>query len=263
MTQPQPGRRFDFSRLLDRRVIALVVAGLVTVAGLGVWVAGLAAPAVREGRPTMAVSRPAPRTPTPTPSLSGTPTPSADSAGAEPTPTRTRSMRTSGDFDTSTVPVDSVSETGELRTYIVRVETSTKLKVNPSARDIAATLNDPRGWAGDGSVRFTLVEDPEDADFTVWLSSPKTAAAQCDSSESGWACATEDGVVVNALAWSTPPQTYAGDVTGYRRYLVNHGIGHYLGEKHAGCSRRGRPAPVMQVQATDLDGCRANPWPNG
>lgn len=260
MSQP-PSRRFDFPRLPDRRVLALIAAAVVTVAGLGLWVAGMAAPAVREGRPTMAVSRPAPRTPTPTPSASGTP---STSAGATPTPSPTRTtMRTSGDFDTSTVPVDAVSETGELHTFIVRAETSSKLRVNPVAREIAAILNDPRSWAGDGTVRFALVESPEDADFTVWLSSPKTAATQCDSAESGWACATRDGVVVNALAWSTPPETYTGDVTGYRRYLVNHGVGHYLGEGHDTCARRGRAAPVMQVQATDLDGCRPNPWPNG
>lgn len=255
-----PLRRPDLSRLLEGRVIAIVVAVVAALVVLGLWVNQLVTPVERVGVPTATVSRPAPITPT------ATPIPTPTTSGTEsPEPTKTpdvATMKSSGDFDTSDVAVDALGSSGELRRFVVAVETSSKLKVNPVARQIAEILNDPRSWTGDGRVRFALVEDPNEADFTFSLSAPKTAAKQCGSSEGDWVCQTGDLVVINAVRWTNPAATYDGDVTGFQRYLVNHGVGHYLGEDHESCGKKGKPAPVMQVQAVDLDGCLANPWPN-
>ncbi|MGB7962776.1 MAG: DUF3152 domain-containing protein [Propionicimonas sp.] len=170
-------------------------------------------------------------------------------------------MKASGEFRTSTISVPAVSSEGKLRRYVVVVETSSKLSANAVARQVAAILNDPRSWAGDGQVRFALVADPKQADFTVFLSAPKTAASQCQAA-ADWACAAGSRLVINAARWKTPPATYAGATEDFQRYLVNHGVGLSLGEKPATCSKPGNPAPVMAEQGVDLSGCTANPWPN-
>jgi hypothetical protein len=47
--------------------------------------------------------------------------------------------------------------------------------------------------------------------------------------------------------------------------LVNHEIGHTLGQHHRGCSKDGALAPVMMQQSkgmtTNGNTCKPNPWP--
>jgi hypothetical protein len=49
--------------------------------------------------------------------------------------------------------------------------------------------------------------------------------------------------------------------------LVNHEVGHTLGQRHRNCPTDGNPAPVMMQQSkgTTTAGrtCRPNPWPLG
>ena len=52
-----------------------------------------------------------------------------------------------------------------------------------------------------------------------------------------------------------------GTLEQYRRTVVNHETGHWLGRGHAYCAGPGRAAPVMQQQSKGLHGCRVNPWP--
>ena len=50
----------------------------------------------------------------------------------------------------------------------------------------------------------------------------------------------------------------------YRRYLVNHVVGHLLGHGHSSCQAAGARAPVMMQQTMGVGACRANgrplPW---
>lgn len=243
------------------------MAAVCLIAG-GLWVNDLVTPVHRVGVPTATVSRPAPVTPSSSPAAttSGTPGPSASAGPTSPASGQTGSptIKPTGEFVTSSMTADALSSSGHLYRYVVAVETSTKMSVNTIAKQVAEVLNDPRGWAGSGRVRFALVGDREDADFTLYLSSPDTAKVQCGGSdEAEWACRSGGKVVINAVHWVIPARTYRSDAEGFQRFLVNHAVGHFLDQGHQACEKKGSPAPVMSLQGVDLDGCTPNPWPNG
>ncbi|CAN5484272.1 hypothetical protein BH09ACT12_BH09ACT12_23930 [soil metagenome] len=67
--------------------------------------------------------------------------------------------------------------------------------------------------------------------------------------------------MLNAWRWLNGADAYEGNLNDYRRYLVNHEVGHALGKAHVGCPGSGLPAPVMMQQTKGLGECSANPWP--
>lgn len=253
-------------RVLRPRLVAIIVAALAVLAALGLWAQAMVTPVTRAGEPTATVqplpgptsSAPsASTTPSTTPSGSSSPTASG-SPQAPQTSAKPQKMKSSGKFTTAGVSVGAVSGLGELRHYTVRVETTSGLSADKVAVQIAGVLNDPRSWAGSGSIRLGLVKDPAKADFTITLASPVTAAKSCRTASG--TCTEASDVVIDALSWKTTPGTYP-DATDWRSYLVNHGLGQLLGEKPATCPKRTRPAPVMMPQEANLDGCTPNPWP--
>lgn len=267
MTEPTPPSRWTSlrGRLRGSRfnplVITSVVVGLALLVGLAVWVNVLTTPVRREGRPTTSVSPlPAPTTATPTPSPSATATESASPEPTEsgPTPSAGPTIKSSGKFDTAGVNVAAAGSSGTLQRYAVQVETSTKLDADKVGTQIAGVLNDPRSWAGSGNVRFAMVANPDKADLTIVIAAPGTATSLCKPEPS--TCLSSGDVVIDASAWLSTPSDYPSRAQ-WQAYLVNHVVGHLLGEAHQGCAKQGRPAPVMMPQEAGLKGCTPNPWP--
>lgn len=246
-------------RILRPGRVLILLAAIAVVAAVGVWARTMVTPVTRAGEPTATVQPlpgPTSTPPSATPSSSGTP---AASGSPSASPSKTPKMKSSGTFDSAGIQVDAVSSLGELRRYTVRVETSSGLKADKVATQVAGVLNDPRSWAGSGSIRFGLVKNPDKADFSITLASPGTAAKSCKTASG--TCTDASDVVIDALAWKNAPTTYAGAPADWQAYLVNHGLGALLGEKPATCPKRAKPAPVMMPQADNLDGCTPNPWP--
>ena len=250
-------------RVLNWGRIALVIAAVVALVAVVFGVRAVSAPVEKAGAPTIAVPAPSGTrftSPSPTPSATGTESPSS-SASASPSASPTKSIKASGDFDWATTTAAASGSQGTLYRYAVAVESSAKLKVNSVAGDIAGVLNDPRSWTGDGDVRFALVSQAK-AEVKVYLASTKTASSLCDGDgEAGYTCVVGDTVVINAAQWKTAAAGYAGDLTRYREFLINHAFGHLIGKKHAECGGKGKKAPVMLQQGAGLFGCTANPWP--
>ncbi|SEQ93411.1 Protein of unknown function [Lentzea xinjiangensis] len=176
--------------------------------------------------------------------------------------------------------------TGQVRTYSVEVEQGAVLPHTHQqfAAAVDAALADPRGWTASGEVAFRRV-DVEEPDVRIRLTATGTARAICgfdlpyDTS-----CYAGGVVYVSAPRWFRGAQSFAGDLEGYRRYLINHEIGHFLGHGHEACPADGAPAPVMMQQTFSVsndrlaeitapspqgftvprDGktCVANPWPH-
>jgi len=76
-----------------------------------------------------------------------------------------------------------------------------------------------------------------------------------------FSCARNGWIAINSLRWFGATDTWPGDLDTYRRYVVNHEVGHYIvGAGHAACPAVGEPAPIMMQQTKGLDGCEPNGW---
>ncbi|MEU8316533.1 DUF3152 domain-containing protein [Micromonospora sp. NPDC048887] len=153
--------------------------------------------------------------------------------------------------------------TGRLLRYRVAVERDvTGLSAAEFASQVTAILTGPGGWTTDGQLTLRRVGARGPADFTVHLATPGTRDDLCGDGPDGYtSCRNGSRVVVNVARWVRGAPAYGSDLAAYRRYVVNHEVGHRLGHGHERCPGRGRPAPVMQQQTLGLHGCTPNPLP--
>jgi hypothetical protein len=142
--------------------------------------------------------------------------------------------------------------------YLVEVERGLPFRGVRFAAQVHRTLNDPRGWA-----RFERV-DHGPVRLRVALSSPALTDRQCLPLHTGGhlSCWNGSRSVINAQRWARGVPHFDGRLAAYRRYVINHEVGHGLGHGHAACPGAGRLAPVMVQQSKSLGLCRPNPWPH-
>lgn len=152
---------------------------------------------------------------------------------------------------------------GKGRVYRVRVEVESTLDVDGRAFAdfVLATLNDPRSWGRGG--RMTFARSAGAADLRVILATPQTSARMCRPlvTQGTVSCARGNAAILTYYRWVQGTTDYGADRTGYRRYLVNHEVGHTLGHHHEFCPGKGKRAPVMMQQTKGLKGCVKNSWP--
>ncbi|MGY1813490.1 DUF3152 domain-containing protein [Blastococcus sp. SYSU D00820] len=156
---------------------------------------------------------------------------------------------------------------GPLRRFVVEVEDGIGVDGTAFAAAVEATLGDPRSWGSGGRMSFQRVGVEEEAagafDFKVTLISPGNMETYCPGVGTGGytSCRYGDRAVINLARWETAVPDYQGDIATYRQYVVNHEVGHALGNGHQPCPGAGQLAPVMQQQTLGLDGCVKNAWP--
>jgi hypothetical protein len=161
----------------------------------------------------------------------------------------------------------AVYGTGPLHRFIVEVEDGIGVDGDQFAEAVEATLGDPRSWGSGGRMSFQRLGAAEAAagqfDFKVSLVSPGSMETYCPGVGTGGytSCRYGDRAVINLARWATAVPDYEGDVATYRLYVVNHEVGHALGNGHEDCRGAGQVAPVMQQQTLGLHGCVKNAWP--
>ncbi len=156
---------------------------------------------------------------------------------------------------------DAGRGSGGLFTYQVEVENGLPIDGEIYARQVHTILNDDRGWRRD----FRRVSSG--ANVRVILASPSYVDRLCAPlATNGYtSCRMGNMVVINANRWAYNAQPFVdagGSLTQYRQYVINHEMGHALGNGHRTCPASGALAPVMQQQTLRTLPCRPNGWPN-
>jgi hypothetical protein len=152
-----------------------------------------------------------------------------------------------------------------------RVLVERGLPTTPAAfvAGLRKVLCDERSWIGSGEVRFRY--DPN-GPLLIGLRTADSTEERCMalihlSVNHYYSCATRSEVVLNADRWFGGSRYWPGPVAVYRAMLVNHEVGHALGQHHRSCPKDGNPAPVMMQQSKGLttggNTCKPNPWPLG
>lgn len=204
-----------------------------------------------------------PRPPSPAVPPAETPTPTPTIPEVARREVWTSDTPASGEYRANTVALEAAVVNPRVVDYVVKVETSVPgIDPDAAAREIQATFDDPRGWAGYGKTSFRAVVEETDAALVIVLAAPDSAQKLCEPADIDrkWNCRVGNRVVVNTDRWLYMTPTY-DDLAEYRAYLINHEVGHYLGLGHVGCPGAGERAPVMMQQSIDLGGCVRNAWP--
>ena len=123
------------------------------------------------------------------------------------------------------------------------------------------TLNDARGWA---RMNVKFVEVASGGRFSLVLAEASQLPTFSSGCSADYSCRAGRYVVINQDRWMGATSSWnnaGGSLRDYRHMVVNHETGHWLGHDHEQCGGAGQPAPVMQQQSIDLQGCSFNPWP--
>jgi hypothetical protein len=262
----EPGRVRRFVRRYGWRAYAVPILTVATLFALVDLV--VSAPAVAPSRSVSASTMATPSVPPPTAAVA----PSAPAAGdAGPTEIEAPTEMTYVEQGAGSLSVvdggSDVYGTGPLSRFIVEVEDGIDVDGATFAEAVTQTLADPRSWGAGGRMSFQRVGAAESAanqfDFRVALVSPGSMERYCPGVGTGGytSCRYGDRAVINLARWATAVPHYDGDIATYRQYVVNHEVGHALGNGHVDCPGPGQVAPVMVQQTLSLEGCVKNAWP--
>jgi len=187
-------------------------------------------------------------------------------AVAEPTSTTSAASSTTtttaGGLETTlTSPASTFFHEGTpMIRFSVEVGEGVDLSRDDLARFVIDTLSDSRSWIGRGAG-FELLD--EGGDFTMIVALPDEVDRMCEPLQTigRYSCARNGWIAFNSLRWFGATEDWPADIDTYRRYLVNHEVGHYIvGPNHDSCPGPGQLAPVMMQQTKGLDGCEPNGW---
>jgi hypothetical protein len=157
----------------------------------------------------------------------------------------------------------SAAGSGPVLRYTVEVEDTLAIDLAGVVAVVEGALYDSRSWSRE--VRFERVDDPALASVRVLVARPEEVDRLCLSAgldtRSLYSCWNGTFAALNSVRWVNGAEAFAGDIEAYRRYLVNHEVGHALGRRHEWCTTSGALASVMMQQTKGVGPCVPNPWP--
>ena len=172
-----------------------------------------------------------------------------------------------GVADAVAKPVAGVSAKSETKvrtiTYDISARGAISGDIEEFRRMVAETFADSRGWVRAG-LKFVEVPSGGALRMVLATGDQVKAAAPSGCSEV-LSCAVYPVVLINDTRWMNGSDSYNELGVGlldYRRMVINHEVGHFLGHNHTvTCQTVTGLAPVMLQQSTGLRGCLPNAWP--
>jgi hypothetical protein len=143
-------------------------------------------------------------------------------------------------------------------TYSIAIDGGVVSDVNELARVAEEAYSNHQGWRGAG-IQFQRVASG--GDFTLVLANPAQVPLYDPVCSWLWSCTVGRNVVINDYRFAFGSTAWPGPLDWYRKMVINHETGHWLGLGHTSCPAPGAQAPIMQQQSIDLQGCQLNPWP--
>jgi hypothetical protein len=122
-----------------------------------------------------------------------------------------------------------------------------------------AALYEQGGWTRSG---VSFCADMNEPDVDIVLATPDTVDELCAPINTGGevSCAINGRAVINFKRWMGATKAW-DSLEDYRRYVINHEVGHSMGMIHRhNCTRSGK-APLMMQQSRDKVKCEPNSYP--
>ena len=145
--------------------------------------------------------------------------------------------------------------------FTIEIEEGLALDESCVATTVEEVLGDPRSWIHEGDLGWQRVDT--NPDLRIIFASPELTDRMCAPLNTAgiFSCRNGNRVILNVYRWRSGTPEYQADLDEYRRYQINHEVGHYLGHGHTSCPSNGSLAPVMMQQTKSLGGCAMNGWP--
>ena len=152
---------------------------------------------------------------------------------------------------------------GDRVPYSVWVDSDTGVDPGVVAEVVDRTLHDPRSWEPIKHTVFVSVGWKQ-AKLKIRVRSPRNTDRSCAPFKTVRvkSCSRNWEVFLNSDRWLHGAAPSQLSLEEYRVYMVNHEVGHSLGEDHQTCPGVGVLASVMLQQTISLQGCFPNPWPD-
>jgi hypothetical protein len=147
--------------------------------------------------------------------------------------------------------------------YSVWVDSDTGVDLGVVSEVVDRTLHDPRSWEPIKHTVFVAVGWKQ-AKLKIRVRSPRNTDRSCAPFKTARvkSCSRNWEVFLNSDRWLHGAAPSQLSLEEYRVYMVNHEVGHSLGEDHQTCPGVGVLASVMLQQTISLQGCFPNPWPD-
>lgn len=202
------------------------------------------------------------------------PLPSVTTPRPSPAPTpdpRTTVVATAPTIGTTPEGFEVLLGTGEvvgtserLVTYSIEREAGLDIPMSELVDEVEAALHDTeRGWTVAADVSLQRVASG--AEVRIVLADPSTVDQYCLRvglrTNGRYSCWADGFAMLSADRFTNGASTHT-DVGVYRRYLVNHEVGHGIGQRHTNCPAAGAPAPVMMQQTKTIGACIPNGHPH-
>lgn len=121
-------------------------------------------------------------------------------------------------------------------------------------------LNESGGWSRAG-VNFCPAMNGK-PDVHIVLALPDTVDELCDPIHTVGevSCAIHGRAVINYKRWTDATDAW-DDLGDYRRYVINHEVGHVMGMIHMHKCTKSGAAPLMMQQSRNKIKCAPNSYP--